>query len=421
MFMKKRMEPAVKRSDVIVVGGGAAGLTCAGYAARRGASVTVVERRERPARKILVTGKGRCNVTNNCTPEEFIRSVRTNPRFLFSAIHAFNCQDVMRWFEDLGVPLKTERGNRVFPVSDNARDIADALTAFALDGGVEMVTGKAAGLLLENGCVMGVRLEDGSCLEAPVVVVATGGMSYPATGSDGSGYSLARQAGHTIVEPRASLVPVECAGDFFSSLMGLSLRNVTLSLYEEGKKKPLFSELGEMLFTHFGVSGPLVLSASSYMRGPAAQYRMTIDLKPGLTAEQLDARILRDFEEQKNRNFQNSLGALLPRTMIPVVVRLSGISPEAKVHQITREDRLRLGRVIKEFSLQPKALRPVTEAVVTSGGVDVRQVDPRTMESKLCSGLYFAGEVLDVDAVTGGFNLQIAFSTGFLAASSLAW
>ncbi len=406
-------------AELIVVGAGAAGLMAAGAACRLGHRVTVLEHSEMPGKKILVTGKGRCNVTNNCTPEEFIRNVRTNPRFLYSAIHAFNCQDVMEWMEGLGVPLKTERGNRVFPVSDSARDIADALTAFAREGGAHISTGKVVRLLLEDGRAAGVELEDGTCLTASAVVVATGGMSYPATGSDGSGYELARQAGHTIVPPRASLVPVECTGDFYSSLMGLSLRNVTLSLYAKGGKKPLYSELGEMLFTHFGVSGPLVLSASSYMKGAAGDYRMEIDLKPGLDRQQLDTRILRDFEEQKNKDFRNSLGALLPRTIIPTVVRLSGISPEAKVNQITREERQRLEEVIKAFPLEPKALRPVEEAVVTSGGVDVREVDPKTMESRLCPGLYFAGEVLDVDAYTGGFNLQIAFSTGFLAARSL--
>ena len=409
----------MKTSDVIVVGGGAAGLACAGHGALWGHSVTVVERRERPARKILVTGKGRCNVTNNCTPEEFIRNVRTNPRFLYSAIHAFDSQRVMEWLEGLGVPLKTERGNRVFPVSDSARDIADALVRFARDSGVSVIQGKAVRLLMENGRAAGVELENGSRLAAKAVVVATGGMSYPATGSDGSGYQLARDDGHTIVPPRASLVPVECVGDFYSSLMGLSLRNVTLSLYERDRKKPVFSELGEMLFTHFGVSGPLVLSASSYMKGAAGDYRMEIDLKPGLDHAQLDARILRDFEEQKNRNFQNSLGALLPRTIIPVVVRFSGIPPEAKVNQITREERRKLEEVIKAFPVMPKALRPVEEAVVTSGGVDVREINPQTMESRLCPGLYFAGEVMDVDAYTGGFNLQIAFCTGFLAARSL--
>lgn len=409
----------MKKYDVLVIGGGAAGLTCAGYAALRGKTVLVVERRERPARKILLTGKGRCNVTNNCSPEEFIRHVRTNPRFLYSAIHAFSCQDAMAWLEGLGVPLKTERGNRVFPISDSARQIADALTTFAKKNGVDIITGKAVSLMKKEDCVAGVMVEDGQQFLAPSVVLATGGMSYPAVGSDGSGYELARQARHTIVPPRASLVPVECIGDFYGKLMGLSLRNVTLSLYLKEKKKPLFQELGEMLFTHFGVSGPLVLAASSYMKGSARDYRMVIDLKPGLDSKQLDVRILRDFTESKNRDFSNSLGALLPRAIIPVVVDLSGIPPHAKVHQITKEERRRLGEIIKGFPLQPRALRPIEEAVITSGGVDVAQVDPHTMRSRLCSGLYFAGEVLNVDAYTGGFNLQIAYSTGYLAAHSI--
>ncbi len=409
----------MKEYDAIIVGGGAAGLTCAGYAAQWGSRILVLERRERPARKILVTGKGRCNVTNNCTPEDFIRNVRTNPRFLYSAINTYTCQDAMAHFEEIGVALKTERGNRVFPQSDCARDIADALIAFAKDSGARITCGKAGSLILKDGRVCGVITEDGASIEANKVVIATGGMSYPATGSDGSGYDLARQAGHTIVPPRGSLVPVECSDGFYSSLMGLSLRNVTLSLYPKQGTKCLYSELGEMLFTHFGVSGPLVLSASSFMKGSAKDYRMEIDLKPALTHEQLDARILRDFEEQKNKNFLNSLGALLPRTLIPVVVKLSGIDPDAKIHQITREERVRLGALIKAFPLTPKALRPVEEAVVTSGGVDVKEVNPKTMESKLCPGLFFAGEVLDVDAYTGGYNLQIAYSTGYLAAQGI--
>lgn len=407
----------MKQYDRIVIGGGAAGMMAAGFAGRWGEKVLVLEKRERPARKILVTGKGRCNVTNHCTAEEFIAAVQRNPRFLMSAIHAFPPQEAMALFEELDVPLKTERGNRVFPVSDRAMDIADALTRFVRQGGGEVVQATAEALIVENGNVCGVRTADGMEYYAPLTVLATGGKSYPATGSDGSGYRLAESVGHTIIPPRASLVPIICENteNQFSSLMGLSLRNVTLTLTDKKSGKAVYSELGEMLFTHFGISGPLALTASCYMQEPT-RYQITIDCKPGLTAEQLDARLLRDFEAASNKNFANALGELLPRSFIPVLVKRSGIPPEQKVHQITREERLRLGALIKAFPLVPQALRPIEEAVVTAGGVSVKEIDPRTMRSKLVGGLAFAGEVMDVDAVTGGFNLQIAWSTGYLAA-----
>lgn len=407
----------MKQYDRIVIGGGAAGMMAAGFAGRWGEKVLVLEKRERPARKILVTGKGRCNVTNHCTAEEFIAAVQRNPRFLMSAIHAFSPQEAMALFEELDVPLKTERGNRVFPVSDRAMDIADALTRFVRQGGGEVVQATAEALIVENGNVCGVRTADGMEYYAPLTVLATGGKSYPATGSDGSGYRLAESVGHTIIPPRASLVPIICENteNQFSSLMGLSLRNVTLTLTDKKSGKAVYSELGEMLFTHFGISGPLALTASCYMQEPT-RYQITIDCKPGLTAEQLDARLLRDFEAASNKNFANALGELLPRSFIPVLVKRSGIPPEQKVHQITREERLRLGALIKAFPLVPQALRPIEEAVVTAGGVSVKEIDPRTMRSKLVEGLAFAGEVMDVDAVTGGFNLQIAWSTGYLAA-----
>ena len=382
--------------DRIVVGGGAAGLFAAGWAAKNGLRVLVLEKRERPARKILVTGKGRCNVTNNCTP-----------------------QDAMACFEGLGVPLKTERGNRVFPVSDRAMDIADALVRFARQGGVQITQGTADGLLLRDGAVTGVHTGAGEEYFAPLTILATGGKSYPATGSDGSGYALAAAAGHTIIPPRASLVPIICENTDkqFSALMGLSLRNVTLNLIQKKNGKVLYSELGEMLFTHFGISGPLALTASSYMENPT-DYRITVDCKPGLSAEQLDARLLRDFGESPNRAFGNALEALLPRSLIPVVVAKSGIPGDRRVNQLTREDRQRLGALIKAFPLTPQALRPIEEAVITAGGVSVKEIDPRTMQSRLVKGLAFAGEVMDVDAVTGGYNLQIAWATGALAGQS---
>ena len=387
--------------EAVVIGGGAAGLCCAGFALRRGARVTVLERGSRPARKVLVTGKGRCNVTNDCGPETFLQNVRTNGRFLYGAIHSFPPADAMALFEELGVPLKTERGNRVFPVSDRAADIAAALSRFA--GGAAL---------------RGVRLEGGETLPADRVVIATGGLSYPATGSTGDGYRLAAELGHTVMPQRPSLVSVDTREPWCAELAGLSLRNVTLTL-KNAKNKVIYRELGEMLFTHRGVSGPLVLSASAFLDGEPGSYRMTVDLKPGLEEKQLDARLLRDFAQEKNRDFKNALGALLPRRLIPVAVRLCGIPPETKVNAVTREQRRALAAVLKALPLTPSALGPLEEAVVTSGGVSVREVNPSTMESKLVRGLYFAGEVLDVDAFTGGFNLQIAWSTGFLAGNNL--
>ena len=406
----------MKQFDRIIIGGGAAGMFAAGFAGQRGERVLVLEKRERPARKILVTGKGRCNLTNNCTPQQFIAAVRRNPRFLMSAAYAFPPQQTMAVFEGLGVPLKTERGGRVFPVSDRAMDIADALCEFARRGGVQVVQAAVTGLILENGAVSGARTADGREYRAPLTVLATGGKSYPATGSDGSGYRLAAEAGHTILPPRPSLVPIICENTDkqFQALMGLSLRNVTLTLIEKKSGKTVYSELGEMLFTHFGISGPLALTASSYMERPA-DYRITIDCKPGLAPEQLDARLLRDFSAAPNRAFGNALEALLPRSLIPVVVAKSGIPTDRRVNQLTREERQRLGALLKAFPLTPQALRPIEEAVVTAGGVSVREIDPRTMRSRLAEGLAFAGEVIDVDAVTGGYNLQIAWSTGYLA------
>ena len=406
----------MKQFDRIIIGGGAAGMFAAGFAGQRGERVLVLEKRERPARKILVTGKGRCNLTNNCTPQQFIAAVRRNPRFLMSAAYAFPPQQTMAVFEGLGVPLKTERGGRVFPVSDRAMDIADALCEFARRGGVQVVQAAVTGLILENGAVCGARTADGREYRAPLTVLATGGKSYPATGSAGSGYRLAAEAGHTILPPRPSLVPIICENTDkqFQALMGLSLRNVTLTLIEKKSGKTVYSELGEMLFTHFGISGPLALTASSYMERPA-DYRITIDCKPGLTPEQLDARLLRDFGATPNRAFGNALEALLPRSLIPVVVAKSGIPTDRRVNQLTREERQRLGALLKAFPLTPQALRPIEEAVVTAGGVSVREIDPRTMRSRLAEGLAFAGEVIDVDAVTGGYNLQIAWSTGYLA------
>ena len=400
-------------TDIIIIGAGAAGCMAAITAARFGKSVLMFERNGRVGRKLRITGKGRCNVTNNCSNEELMNNIPVNPRFLYSAFASFDTEDTMSFFEELGVPLKTERGNRVFPVSDNAEDIVNAL-ADELDRlGVRIIGTRVSGLLLENGVCTGVTA-GGKEYHAASVLIACGGKSYPNTGSTGDGYTLAQSAGHTVTELKPSLVPLVSPDRYCAELMGLSLRNVTLKLFE--KDKCIFSELGEMLFTHFGVSGPLVLSASSHMRKlPPESYRLVIDLKPGLTPEQLDARIQRDFAENLNRDFINGIRKLLPAKLIPVVVQLTEISPEQKINGITREQRKKLGGLIKAFPVRISDFRSIDEAIITSGGISVKEINPATMESKLVQGLFFAGEVIDVDAYTGGFNLQIAFSTGYCA------
>ena len=408
-------------SDVLIIGAGAAGLMAAGVASMAGRSVTLLERNDRPARKVMITGKGRCNVTNNCTSlDELISNVPVNGRFLYSAFSRFMPSDTMELFEDMGVPLKTERGNRVFPVSEKAVDIVDALTAFGTDDGAEIVKGRAKKLIIEDGTVKGVETYDGEKLFAQKVIIATGGKSYPATGSTGDGYELAQQAGHTIVPLKPSLISLECHEGFCTDLQGLSLKNVSIKVVDTEKNKIIYEDFGEMLFTHFGVSGPMILSASSHMREmEKGRYEIHIDLKPRLTAEQLDTRILRDFSENNNKNFINSLGGLLPRKMIPVAVKLSGIRSTEKVNQITKEQRQNLARVLKDLKLTVTDFSPIEEAIVTSGGVKTGEINPKTMESKLVKNLFFAGEVIDVDAYTGGFNLQIAFSTGHLAGENV--
>lgn len=402
----------------VIIGGGAAGLMAACAAAEKygGRAVTVIEKNRRPGRKLMITGKGRCNVTNNCDRDTLILNVPANGRFLFSAFSDFGTADTMEFFEKQGVPLKTERGNRVFPVSDKASDIVDALVNTVRKSGVKILTAEAEEILTENFSVTGVRTRDGGILEADSVILATGGMSYPVTGSTGDGYEMAFRLGHTVTPLKASLVPLNVKQGFCSKLSGLSLKNVTLTVYESGRKKPVFSELGEMLFTHFGISGPLVLSASAHMRKMgSAEYVAYIDLKPALDEQKLDSRILRDFEEEKNRDFANSLDKLLPKSIIPVIISLSGIAPDTKVNQISREQRSRLCGVLKALRLDITGFRPIEEAIITGGGISVKEINPSTMESKLVSGLFFAGEIIDADAYTGGFNLQIAFSTGHLA------
>jgi predicted Rossmann fold flavoprotein len=407
-------------ADVIVVGGGAAGLMAAGRAARRGYRVTLVERNPRPARKVMITGKGRCNVTNNCSPQECVTQVPGNGRFLYSAFSAFSPWDTVAFFEEQGVPLKTERGNRVFPVSDKAVDIVDALVHYAKEGGVRIHTGRVTALCVDDGVCTGVELEDGQRLDAFAVIVCTGGCSYPGTGSTGDGYDLARQAGHTVIPPRPSLVPLTVQEPWCPDLQGLSLKNSGLTVTDTKNGKTVYTDFGEMLFTHYGVSGPMILSASAHMRDmESGRYRLTIDLKPALTAQQVDARLVREFDGQKNTCLGNALSAVLPRSLIPVMLRLTALPGERKCHSVTKEERRKLTEAMKGLSLTVTGFRPLAEAIVTAGGVSTRELQAATMESKLVSGLYFAGEVIDVDAYTGGFNLQIAFSTGVVAGENV--
>lgn len=412
------------KTDVLVIGAGPAGMMAAHTAALYGAQVLLLERNDRPGRKLLITGKGRCNVTNDCGETEFLQNIPTNPKFLYSAIYGFTTQDTKHWFEQLGVALKTERGNRVFPVSDRASEIAGAMVRACREAGVRFETGRVSELLRVEQRVTGVRCEDGREFIARNVILATGGCSYPMTGSTGDGYRLAESAGHTVTPVRPSLVPLTSDDETCADLQGLSLRNVELSLIEEAPgKKPrvLYRELGELLFTHYGMSGPLVLSASAHIRDwSAGRYLVRIDLKPGLDEKQLDNRILRDFTEFANRDFANSLEKLLPRKLIPIAIQRSGIPPLQKVNAITREQRHALTCLLKGLTIPVNGFRPIDEAIVTAGGVKVGEVDPKTMASRLQPGLYFAGEVLDVDGYTGGFNLQIAFSTGYAAGMAAA-
>ncbi|MGN1418577.1 MAG: NAD(P)/FAD-dependent oxidoreductase [Acutalibacteraceae bacterium] len=401
----------------LVIGAGAAGLMAAGTAAKRGVDVTLLERNDRPARKVMITGKGRCNVTNNCTMiNELVENVPTNGRFLHSAFSSFMPFDTMEFFENSGVELKIERGDRVFPVSDKASDIVDALEKFRKESGAKLIKGRAVKLLTDGGKVVGAETEDGQKLFADSVIIATGGVSYPLTGSTGDGYELAKQAGHSIVSPKPSLVPLVCHEGFCMDLQGLSLRNIAIKVVDSEKYKEVYHDFGEMIFTHFGVSGPVILSASTHMKDmKPRKYEIHIDLKPALSYEQLDARVQRDFLENSNRNFINALDKLLPKKIVPVIVRLTGIKPSTKVNQVTKQMRSKLVNLLKDLKVTVMDFRPIEEAIITSGGVNVKEIDPKTMKSKLCDGLYFAGEVIDVDAYTGGFNLQIAFSTGKLA------
>lgn len=405
--------------NIVVIGGGASGLIAGAESAKLGNRVTIIEKMPRPARKVMITGKGRCNVTNACFDlEELISNVPTNPRFLYSAFSAFMPYDTIELIERMGVPTKIERGGRVFPVSDKAVDIVDALVKNARDNGAVIIQGTVKSFETNENKITAVILEDKTRLECDSVAICTGGKSYPACGTTGDGYILAQSVGHTIIKPEPSLIPMVCSNNFIPKLQGLSLKNVALKVFDG--EKIVYSDFGEMLFTHYGISGPTVLSASAHMKKPREHsYKVSIDLKPALDEKMLDKRLQKDFYENNNKDFINSLSKLLPNKLIPVIVNLSGIEPSVKCNQITKEQRLSLVHLLKNLTLNVTDFRPIEEAIVTSGGVSVREINPKTMQSKIISNLYFAGEVIDVDAYTGGFNLQIAFSTGYVCGQNM--
>lgn len=397
--------------DGIIIGGGAAGMYAAIHAAQEGSRVLLLERNDRLGKKLLITGKGRCNVTNNCTAEEVLQNVPRNPRFLYSCMHSHPPADVFKALESWGCPLKTERGNRVFPVSDRSQTVLQALTEQLKKSGVTVRNERATGIVTEASGVCGVRTKN-EYIPCSWVILATGGLSYPTTGSTGDGYEMAKALGHTVTACSGSLVPLECEGGDFLDMQGLSLRNVAVKLTNE-KGKVLYKDFGELLFTHFGVSGPTVLSASAHLKGSC---KLSIDLKPALDEGKLSERILRDLDTYRNRSMENALTDLLPRSMIPVVLRRIGVDGNMQANSFKKEDRRALVQLLKNFTFTVTGKRPVSEAIITSGGIKVSEVDPRTMESKLVSNLYFAGEILDCDAYTGGFNLQIAWATARAAA-----
>lgn len=404
---------------IIIIGGGAAGLIASATAADRGENVTVIEKNSRPARKVMITGKGRCNVTNACFDlDDLINSVVTNKRFMYSAFSSFMPYDTIALIEEMGVPTKIERGNRVFPESDKAVDIVDALVKNAKQNGVKFVEGTVASFNTENNVIKSVNLDDGTVVDGDAFAICTGGLSYQSTGSTGDGYRLAESVGHSITDIEPALISLVASNGFVPKLQGLSLRNISIKLLDG--EKEIYSDFGEMLFTHYGVSGPVILSASSHMTHPKEHnYKIVIDLKPALDEQTLDKRIQRDFAENTNKDFINSLSKLLPNKLIPVIVKLSGIEPSEKVNQITKVQRQNLVSLLKNFTVNISDFRPINEAIITSGGVDVKEINPKTMGSKIVDNLYFAGEVIDVDAYTGGFNLQIAFSTGYLCGMNI--
>lgn len=402
--------------DGIVIGGGPAGMFAAITAAWQGERVLLLERNDRLGRKLLITGKGRCNVTNHCEPHEVLQNIPRNGRFLYSAMDKFPPKAVMDFFESRGCPLKTERGNRVFPVSDRAQSILDCLKSELRQAGVTVKTGRVREILTQDGLVSGVKTES-ETVSAHWAILATGGVSYPATGSTGDGYELARRLGHTVLPQEGSLVPLETLGPDCPDMQGLSLRNVAVKLLD-GKGKLLYKDFGELLFTHFGVSGPTVLSASAHLKGEGCKFQ--IDLKPALDEKKLNDRILRDLELYCNRSMENALTDLLPRSMIPVVLRRLKIEPQMQANSLKKEQRRALTALLKAFPVEIKGKRPVAEAIITSGGIKVSEIDPKTMASKIVPGLFFAGEIIDCDAYTGGFNLQIAWATAYAAGKGAA-
>ncbi|HAN21906.1 MAG: FAD-dependent oxidoreductase [Clostridiales bacterium GWF2_36_10] len=406
----------INNCEVCIIGGGAAGLMAALIAAESGRKVVIIEKNKFCGKKLNITGKGRCNITNNCDITAFMENVTVNPRFLYKALTTFSPTDTISFFENRGVPVKTEQGRRVFPVSDKARDVTDCLEHGCRTAGVRILQGEVKKIVTVDGKVKSVlfRHENEDCLiDCESAILATGGATYPLTGSTGDGYRIAKELGHTITDIKPSLVPLLVKESFCVECMGLSLKNVKVSFYDKNNKE-LYSETGEMLFTHFGVTGPIILSASAHIKSEFP-CRMFIDMKPGLDEETLDRRLVRDFEENKNKNFINSLSALLPQKMIEPIIKLSGIDGLKKVNEITRTERKSFLQLLKGIPLTIKGTRPVSEAIITSGGVSVKEINPSTMESKLVKGLFFAGEIIDVDAYTGGYNLQIAFSTGYVA------
>ena len=405
--------------DVAVVGAGPAGLICAGHIAKSGKTVALLESNDKVGRKLLITGKGRCNITNLCDREELIASVTKNEKFMFSAFSQFSNYDTIDFFETLGVPTKLERGNRVFPVSDKAVDVVDCLYGFVVDNGVEIIHQSVVDLVVKDNRIVSV-VTDECEISADDFVIATGGKSYPKTGSTGDGYKFAKKCGHTIVPPVASLVPLNVREGSASAMQGLSLKNVATTVEDTRNNKIIYKDFGEMLFTHFGLSGPMILSASAHMKDVTdGKYKVHIDLKPALEKEKLDKRILREFTENNNKNLSNVVAKLLPAKAISVIIKNAGLNQYDKVNQITKEQRNALVDAIKCLTFTVTSLRPIEEAIVTSGGVDCKEIYPKSMRSKICENLYFAGEVIDVDAYTGGFNLQIAFSTGFAAAQDI--
>ncbi|MCX4303454.1 MAG: NAD(P)/FAD-dependent oxidoreductase [Clostridia bacterium] len=405
---------------VIVIGGGPAGMLSAISSARLNNKVTLIEKNNILGKKMLITGKGRCNITSSIDMDEFIKNIPGNGKFLYSSFQNFNNEDIINLLKNNGLEVKEERGNRVFPVTDKAQSVVDALISEIKKYNIDIKLNKnVSEILVKSNEVCGVKLDNGEEISATKVILATGGKSYSSTGSNGDGYEISKKLGHTIVEPRGSLVPMTADVSLCQSLQGLSLRNVKILIKDVEKNKKIYDDFGEMLFTHFGVSGPTILSASAhllrYKNFGKNNIKLFIDLKPALDNEALDLRVRRDFEEFKNKDFKNSLEKLLPQKMIPVIIELSKINPNKKVNEITREERLDLVKLIKNFEVTITGFRPVDEAIVTAGGISIKEIDPKTMESKIISGLFFAGEIIDVDAYTGGFNLQIAYSTGFTA------